>query len=484
MSVLSSPPRRNLRWFAWVQVLLAALAMVATLPGRTHGLGMITERLLADLHLDRVSYASINLWAPLLGAAFCLPIGYLIERAGVRLSLTGVVLLLGAVVLLMCRISLPLAARVSEGLGGALSPPTSLIAILFVAVLLTRGLGQSALSVVSLAMVGKWFERRLSVAMAVFALLVAVGFIVGFDVGRELADWSWQAVWAVLGWSLLGFAPLAWLLVRDTPEAIGLSPDGKTEPAAPPTGLSLRQALATPAFWIFGLASSLYGLVASGVSLFNQSILTERGFDAKTFYSVAMGTTFVAMAGNFLGGWIALRWSIGRLMSVAMLGLALALFGLPFIPAEPVWALSTPMGPLVFYPQLVPYVLAMGMSGGIVTVLFFTIWGYAFGRQHLGKIQGVAQMLTVLASAVGPLLLAASKDYADSYVPMFYALAAVCAVFSVLAWVVPVPRAVDTAHPNKSVSDLTTKSTDILVTPDRQSDRVTAAVKVSSPIRE
>ena len=34
--------------YGWVMVPLAAVGMVATLPGRTHGLGMITERLLAD----------------------------------------------------------------------------------------------------------------------------------------------------------------------------------------------------------------------------------------------------------------------------------------------------------------------------------------------------------------------------------------------------------------------------------------------------
>jgi hypothetical protein len=44
----------------WVHVVIAALAMVATLPGRTHGLGLITEPLLADLHLDRQMYA----WSP------------------------------------------------------------------------------------------------------------------------------------------------------------------------------------------------------------------------------------------------------------------------------------------------------------------------------------------------------------------------------------------------------------------------------------
>src|ERR1700704_3273599 len=69
---------------AWGNVVLAALLMVATLPGRTQGLGLITEPMLADLKLDRVAYANINLWATLIGSAFCLPAGWLLDRAGLR----------------------------------------------------------------------------------------------------------------------------------------------------------------------------------------------------------------------------------------------------------------------------------------------------------------------------------------------------------------------------------------------------------------
>ena len=53
---------------------------------------------------------------------------------------------------------------------------------------------------------------------------------------------------------------------------------------------------------------------------------------------------------------------------------------------------------------------AMGLGGGLVMVLFFSVWPAVFGRRHLGRIQGVAQALTVLASAVGPLLLAWCVD--------------------------------------------------------------------------
>jgi hypothetical protein len=84
----STIPATGLRWtadtgairFGWVNVVVAAVVMLATLPGRTQGLGLITEPLLHDLQLDRITYANINLWATLLGAAICLPIGRVFDR--------------------------------------------------------------------------------------------------------------------------------------------------------------------------------------------------------------------------------------------------------------------------------------------------------------------------------------------------------------------------------------------------------------------
>src|SRR5262247_3261428 len=83
---------------AWINVLIAALIMVATLPGRTQGLGLITEPLLRDLQLDRVSYAQINLWATLLGAVVCLPAGRVFDRFGLRIPTALIVALLSLVV--------------------------------------------------------------------------------------------------------------------------------------------------------------------------------------------------------------------------------------------------------------------------------------------------------------------------------------------------------------------------------------------------
>ena len=53
-------------YYGWVVLGVAALAMVGTLPGRTQGLGLITESLLRDFSIDRVRMAEINLVAAVL----------------------------------------------------------------------------------------------------------------------------------------------------------------------------------------------------------------------------------------------------------------------------------------------------------------------------------------------------------------------------------------------------------------------------------
>src|SRR3954467_9497812 len=70
--------------YGWYIVLVASAAMVGTLPGRTQGLGLIPEPLPPELGLDRVSYAELNFWATILGAAGAIGIGQLIDRFGSR----------------------------------------------------------------------------------------------------------------------------------------------------------------------------------------------------------------------------------------------------------------------------------------------------------------------------------------------------------------------------------------------------------------
>jgi hypothetical protein len=87
------------------------------------------------------------------------------------------------------------------------------------------------------------------------------------------------------------------------------------------------------------------------------------------------------------------------------------------------------------------YALLMGVAGGVITVVFFACWTKAFGRAHLGKIQGTAQVMTVLSSALGPYILALGEKYRGSIAATFLIISPIVAALAVACWFVPVPDA-------------------------------------------
>ena len=400
----------------WLIVLVAAAAMVGSLPGRTQGLGLITEPMLADLAIERIRYAHLNFWATIIGAGGALGIGYAIDRFGSRTVLTSVLVALGAVVCLM-------------------SSATTFVA-LAIWITLTRALGQSALSVASLAVVGQWFVRRIDGAMAVYSLAISIGFMAAFPlVGYVVQGRGWRFAWMAIGVAILAvLAPLALIFVRRTPEAAGLTPDGEAKaPSTPDTGYTWQAALAMPTFWVFAVGTALYGLVASGIGLFNESILSQRGFGPNVYYQTLAVTALTALIGNFAGGWFACRVPLGKLMAVSLVILAAGLVALPHVSA---------------IAHVMLWAVAMGLGGGLVMVLFFSVWGRVFGRRHLGRIQGAAQALTVVASAIGPLLLAWCLDATGSYTAMFNILAGVITAVALAAFGIPLPPPYDSRLSN------------------------------------
>lgn len=400
-------------YYGWINLVLAAFAMLATLPGRSVGIGLITEPLLADLSLSRLSFGAMNFWATLIGASFNLLCGPAIDRFGVRIVATIVIGMLGGVVLIF------------SGVQAA----TWLLLLL----ILVRGVGQSALSVVSLAVIGKWFVRRLSIAMGIFAVLVSIGFVIAIVVTENavLAN-GWRQTWSDLGWLLLLTSTFAYAAIRKDPEWVGILPDTNAASRKFDEGaqtnlisaFSLREALKTATFWVLALGSAFYNLVIAGVLLFNQSILAELGFNENVFRNAMAAFMFTGLIGNFIGGWLARKWSLTRLMSVALIPVILYLLAFPHIASAA---------------QAYVHAGLMGFAGGFVTVIFFTSWGKIFGRPHLGKIQGAAQVLTVLASATGPWLLAAVFEQTGSYDGAFYAIVPALILVTIWGWFVQNP---------------------------------------------
>jgi MFS family permease len=452
----------------WVHIAVAALAMVATLPGRTHGLGLFTEPIRRTFGLDTESYGFLNMWATVLGALFCLPCGWLLDRLGTRGVLAGVMLALGAVVLVMSQVQGDWVWHLTVP-GGSFS--VVLLGDLFLLVLLTRGLGQSALSVASLSLIGRTASRGTGLSMGVYAVLTSAGFIGAFAVLGALVRQhpnEWRGLWAGIGAAVIAAAVLSALLVRNRLLAANPADHGREvagEPAE--SSLTLRQALRSPAFWTFGVAVSFFGMVSAGTSLFNESILNDllrRELERQALPATAASTVGVVgsptapapllaasalvsaradseikrifvnvtllgipigLASNLLGGLLATRWSLSRLLALAMAGLAAALCAFPWIQTET---------------QVYLYAALVAASGGTITVCFFAVWRVGFGPAHLGKIQGAAQMLTVLFSAFGPLLFGSVRTRLGSYLPLFPYLAAVSLALGLATWWAGLPR--------------------------------------------
>jgi MFS family permease len=273
---------------------------------------------------------------------------------------------------------------------------------------------------------------------------MSVGFMAAFPlVGSLVQNVGWRTAWLGVGAViLLGLAPASWVFVRRSPEACGLQPDGdSTQPVVREPvqhgderlpGYEWTAAIATPAFWIFAIGAALYGLVASGIGLFNESILAERGFGPEIYYQSLVVTAITALVGNFAGGWISTRMPLSQLLAASLGILTLGLAILPYVSTE--WQVSV-------------WAAAMGLGGGIVTVLFFAVWPRIFGRRQLGVVQGIAQATTVLASALGPLLLAWCVEWTGSYTVMFQVLASVIALVAAAALIVSLPPPVPAPQP-------------------------------------
>lgn len=392
--------------YAWLAVVAAAIAMAATLPGRTHALGLITTRLLEDFPaISESDYARINLLATLIGSLFCIPAGWMLDRFGPRRVTPFLVLAVAGLAWLL--------SRVED------------VATMSIAITLSRGVGQSMLSVASLTIIGRAFPKRPGTAMGVYAVLMTILMAAGTGMLMEgIKKSGWRGAWGSQLTPLMVAAVAIWLT---TPSRFA-SPqsDPKQLEQSTISSATWQQALVSPCFWVFALATSLFGLVTSGVSLFQQSIFAQHGIPEDVYHKTLLLGLAIGLAANLLGGWLANQMNMGRLLTIAMVLLGLSLAALPW--ANETW-------------HAYAFTIVYTVGGGFITVLFFSIWGHAYGQSELGRIQGFAQMSTVIASALGPLAVAESNRLTGSYNAALYGCAGISALLAVAALVVRVPNA-------------------------------------------
>ena len=204
--------------------------------------------------------------------------------------------------------------------------------------------------------------------------------------------------------------PLA-LVVRRSPESMGLLPDGddaddgKDTPAAgpaaetPPVDFSVREALATGAYWVLLTATVLRIGLWGAVSLHMVEMFVWKGVDRETAGFLFSLLFFLSVPTRLMAGYLGDRLPIQPLIgaSMALGGLAtLGLLGLE--------------GNLAVYVFVV--LLAVEQGG---STLNWVLLGNFFGRKSFATLMGIMSTCFNIGMLFTPIYAGWVFDTTDSY---------------------------------------------------------------------
>jgi len=118
-----------------------------------------------------------------------------------------------------------------------------------------------------MAFVPRWFIRRRGLASGLVAGGIGMGSLVLSVVSEDLVAWlGWRYTFGLYGLLALLLIPLTALLHRDSPQSVGLLPDGDKRATSTHThasglaGPTLRRTLTDPGFWLLLAAVTMVGM--------------------------------------------------------------------------------------------------------------------------------------------------------------------------------------------------------------------------------
>ena len=393
-----------------------------SIPGQTAGVSVFTDYLLAATGLSRLALSNAYLIGTLT-SGLLLPFGgVFIDRFGARL-----VVVIAAGWLAMTLVYLSVSDRLAQGLSDLLaldaSRPVAFI-VLCLGFVSLRFSGQGMLTMVSRTTLGKWFDRRRGMVSGLSGIFVSFGFsaaplLLSFFIDRG----GWRGAWLSLAILIgLGMAPLGWLLYRDNPEACGLVMDGLAPPLAPSEAAAVsppsdrtapvprqfsptrdftrREALRTLAFWAVTLALASQALTMTGLTFHLVDIGAAAGLPQKQTVALFLPIGLLATMTGYLIGVVSDLVRLKVLFIAMMVFEAIGLIGMAHLESLPLRLMA---------------IAGLGITGGCFGTLSSVTMPRYFGRQHLGAIVGVEMMTLVIASAIGPSLLALFNDVFGSY---------------------------------------------------------------------
>ena len=279
----------------------------------------------------------------------------------------------------------------------------------FFALAALRALGQGSMFVNSTLLVAQWFVAKRGRAIALMSLGFSASNAVVPVVSRALIESvGWRETYYVLGiavWVLV--IPATLLFVRNTPEEVGLHPDGangpppgEPSPAERDEGPDRRRVFTSPTFWRLALPLAVPAFVTTGLVFHQTAIFKERGLSEAVAAGVFVAFAISSATGASIGGVLIERIGPQRLFAAGMTVMAAAVT-LALFMSSPAAAAG--------------YAALLGVSGGMSQIVMGVMWAHFYGRHRLGRIQGSAVMIMISAAALGPLPLAALQAMFDSF---------------------------------------------------------------------
>jgi len=410
------------RWpffYGWAIVVFATLGTLMSIPGQTIGVGIFNDFLIDDLDLTRVWISSAYMFGTI-ASAMTLPLaGRVFDRLGARTMVVFAALGLGATLAYLARCD-AIAASLETALGAAAAGSIVPFAVLTVGFFFVRFFGQGVLTMISRAMLGKWFDRRRGLASVVSGIATTAGFSVAPKVLSALVDrLGWRDAWLALAVLLTVWALVGWLFYRDNPEECGLRMDGA--PADDASGevadlpdrtgdFTAGEALRTRAFWVVNAALGLFGLVMTAVTFHLTSIGEKVGIERGDVVEVYVPMAWVSVFANLASGHAADRTRVRYLVQAELVGLAVGSVGVVFFAHA--WGRWLTIA-------------GLGVAGGLFVTLSIVVWPRFFGRAALGSINGISTAVAVFGSALGPWLFALCERRSADYDAASWACAAV-----------------------------------------------------------
>ena len=299
---------------------------------------------------------------------------------------------------------------ISQSLGQSLPAAAAAFIVIGLGFYMIRAAAQGVLSMTCRNAIGKWFDRRRGLALAISGVLVSFSYSFaprGLDwlIDRYGYDGAWLRMGVV---TIVIMGPIAWLLFRDTPEEAGLEMDGGKVASAAAANPDMQihreftrgEALRDYSFWVFNLTFSFYGLYATAFTFHILSLASEYQFADERILSLFVPIAATSVLTNIVFGAINARLRLKWLLLVMNIGCLSATLGMLF--------LDKPGG-------VSAYVIGNGIASGGFVSLTGIVFPRFYGRLHLGAISGVNMSAMVIASGLGPLAFGLCQQFSGSY---------------------------------------------------------------------